>query len=277
MRFGKVLVAAAAVTCAVSISSPVRAAPVVFENTDVKLTDYGGEANNGLTTFGGYFAFVDKAFSNEETTWSVDPLVISPTGLVTVLSNGSAGGFGSPNAAGTSTATVGALAVSATTTLFGRTATTVTTFTLPQGGSLAGYKFVFYAENDIFGAQDSAAFQGSIAGGNLRLNQYDTTTQSLTVVLTPGALVNATLTSFGSGKFTGFGEALATGNLSVLSTDGSNFDTSGDLGQALAFSLSGTTASVTVNYRTQSIVPEPGALGLIGIGALALIRRRRSF
>ena len=275
MRVGGMLFAAAAAVCAMAAAGPAARGAVVFETADVKLTDFGGEANNGLTSFGGYFTFVDKGFNNEETTWSVDPLLIGPTGGVTVLSNGGAGGLGSPNAAGTSIATVGGVGVSATTTLVGRVAHSVFTLTAPPNGSLNGYKFVFYAENDIFGAQDSAAYEGSIVGGNLLLKQYDTNAQSLTVLLGPGLLQNATLTSFGSGIYTGFGDALAAGNLSVLSADGSNFATSGDLGQAFAFNLSGASATITVDYGTQSIVPEPAALGLLGMVAPALLRRRR--
>ena len=237
-------------------------AAVTLSNPTTQLVVNGGEANNGLVPSNGYFRYTDIGQS-EETTWSIDPVLVFSDSSTVVLSNGSAGGFGSPTDMGggivRSLATVNkpglTIGVQADTQLIGTNARTTFTFTSDQ--PLDGTTFLFYAENDLFGAgDDEAAFTGSIAGNDLALYQYDSAAQGMTVRMSGVAGTNSTLTLFGAGLWTAWGTALEAGNLSVLSSNGSNFATVGDLGLALAFSLSGTTAVVTVDYDTQ---PEPPA------------------
>jgi len=236
-------------------------AAVTLSNATTQLVVNGGEANNGLVPYDGYFRYTDIGQS-EETTWSIDPVLVFSDSSTVVLSNGLAGGFGSPTDMGggivRSLATVNRLgltiSVQADTQLIGTNART--TFTFTSDGPLDGTTFLFYAENDLFGAgDDEAAFTGSIAGNNLVLYQYDSAAQGMTVRMTGEAGTNSTLSLFGAGIWTGWGTALEGGNLSVLSSNGSNFATVGDLGLALAFTLSGTTATVTINYDTQPAPP----------------------
>jgi len=99
-------------------------------------------------------------------------VVVAPNGSTVVLSNGAAGGFGSPQDLGggvvRSTATIaGVMDIQADTSLVGTTAQTVFTFT-PIGNNPVGYQFLYYAENDIFSfSDDTATYAGSIAGGDL--------------------------------------------------------------------------------------------------------------
>jgi hypothetical protein len=239
------------------------AAPVVLANASTSLTVNGGDAANGLIPFGGYFDYTDLVAATT-TTWSVDPFLKFSDGSVVVLSNSAAGGFGSPTAgAGTATSSAisGPVSTTAVSELIGTIARTTFTFVAATGSALDGITFGFYAENDIVGfGDDTAAFTGSIGGGDLVLYQYDSGAGGVTVRLSADAGPGVTLVSFGSGIWTDFGTALEGGDLSVLSADGSNFDAGpGDLGLALAFSLSGTTATVVVDYTTQPLPPEPCA------------------
>lgn len=254
------------------------AAPITLSNATTEVEVYGGEANNGLTNSGGYFRYTDLA-SGEETTWSIDPVFILANGAATVLSNGSAGGFGSPMDLGggvvRSTTSVGIIAIQADTELIGTIARTTFTFTLTTAGSLSGHHLVFYAENDIVGfSSNVASFSGSIAGGNLVLNQTQTATGGLNVRLTGAPLSGAALTAFGSGVFSGFGSAIAASNLTVLSNDGSNFvHGPADLGLALDFTLADGVSSATlvVDYSVAPAVA--GAVGAptMSVAALALV------
>jgi len=251
-------------------------AAVTLSNPTTQLVVNGGEANNGLVPSNGYFRYTDIGQS-EETTWSIDPVLVFSDSSTVVLSNGLAGGFGSPTDIGggivRSLATVNRLGltigVQADTQLIGTNARTTFTFTSNQ--PLDGTTFLFYAENDLFGAgDDEAAFTGSIAGNDLILYQYDSAAQGMTVRMTGMAGTNSTLTLFGAGLWTAWGTALEAGNLSVLSSNGSNFATMGDLGLAFAFSLSGTTAVVTIDYDTQPAPPAQqsvsGTITYTGVG-----------
>lgn len=248
----------------------------------------GGEANNGLVPYDGYFRYTDLGTA-EETTWSIDPLLVFGSGSTAVLSNGSTGGFGSPSDQGggviRSTAAVSGIDVQADTRLIGTNTQTTFSFSASTG-TLDGTTFVFYAENDLFSfLDDTAAFTGSIAAGDLALFQYDSNVGGLTVKLTGEAASGATLSLFGAGLWSGWGTALEGGDLSVLSADGSNFATSGDLGLALAFTLSGNSATVTINYDTQPLppnaVPEPSSIAMLTSTVVCLAgagwyRRRRT-
>ncbi|MBE9213126.1 DUF4114 domain-containing protein [Plectonema cf. radiosum LEGE 06105] len=221
---------------------------VLLENNTTRLEVKGGLANNGLVPFDGYFRYTDTA-SNEEVTWSIDPVLRFSDGITTVLSNSSSGGFGSPNVIGDgvvrSTSTTNGIVVQADTTLIGTNARTTFTFT---GNQLDGTTFIFYAENDIFSfSDDTAAFTGSIAGNDLALFMYDTAAGGLSVRMTTETGPGSKLISFGSGTWTGFGQALEQGNLSVLSSNGSNFVKTGDIGNAFAFELTGSSASLVIN------------------------------
>jgi hypothetical protein len=260
---------------------PLLAAPVVLSNASTELVVNGGEAGNGLVPYDGYFRYTDRA-ANEETTWSVDPLLRFANGSTAVLSAGGASGLGSATLAGggaESSAVSGGISTSARTELIGSNARTTFTFTAAPGARLDGTHFVFYAENDLFGFDnDFAAFQGSIAGGNLALFQYDSAAGGLTVRMTAETAGGAALSRFGSGLWTGFGTALEGGDLDVLSSDGSNFVTLGDLGLAMSFALSGNTATVVINYDTQPLppgVPEPSGLALVALAALLAGRQLR--
>jgi hypothetical protein len=266
-------------TCWIFLLGPTAGAlfgAVTYTSATTELVVYGGEANNGLVPIGGYFDYTDLA-TFELTTWSIDPLLVFADGSTSVLSDGVAGGLGSPTDVGgvaMSTTATGGISVSAATELIGDIARS--TFTFSSASALDGTTFVFYAENDLFSVVDDAAlFTGTIAGGDLELFQLDTSTSSFFVKLTGEGLSGASLSLFGAGIWTAWGTALEGGDLSVLSSDGSNFATSGDLGLALAFELSGTSASVVVDYQTTA-VPEPFGTSIIAsiIAGLAASRRR---
>lgn len=257
--------------CACVAASSVASANVVFDNTTTTLTVNGGDALNGLVPANGYFNYFDKA-QNDETTWSVDPVLIAPTGAVSVLSNGLLSSPTLIGGAAVSTAATAGINVTASTSLIGQIARTTFTFVAPN--SLAGYQFLFYAENDINGVSDEATFTGAIASNDLRLFQFDDPSQAFFVRLNQESASNAALALFGCGDWTGFGTALEAANLSVLSADGSNFDTSGDIGLALQWNLgAGPTATVTVDYATTNIIPEPTSLAVIGLVLLGVRRR----
>ncbi|MGH8562580.1 MAG: hypothetical protein ACREXW_00260 [Gammaproteobacteria bacterium] len=114
----------------------VPASPVILSDPTTSVEVNGGEANNGLVPFNGYFRYTDIAAA-EEATWSVDPLVVFPNGDTWVLSNGSAGGFGSPvNLGGDivrSTSTLADLTVTADTELVGSNVRTTFDFTTRCG------------------------------------------------------------------------------------------------------------------------------------------------
>ncbi len=259
------------------------AAPLTLSNPSSSVTVFGGEAGNGLVPSGGFFDYTDL-IAGVTPTWSIDPVLVSG-GSVTVLSAGGPGGFGSPVDLGSgaigNTATSGAITTRARTELIGTIARTTFTFAAATGASLSGTTFVFYAENDIVGfGDDTAAFTGSIAGGDLALFQYDTGAGGTTVRLSGEAVSGAALSMFGSGFWTGFGIALESGDLGVLSADGSNFVAGpGDLGLALAFTLTGTEATVVVDYTTQPLppgqVPEPTTLALMALGLTVFAVRRK--
>lgn len=110
--------------------------------------------------------------------------------------------------------------------------------------------------------------------------QFDSVAGGLTVRMAGAGLTGALLSAFGADLWSGFGTALEGGDLSVLPAAGSNFATLGDIGLALAFSLSGRAATVVVNHDTQPPppgVPEPAsaALALRGLAAAARMRRGR--
>ncbi len=259
-----------------------QAAPIVLSNASTTVSVNGGEAANGLVPFGGFFDYTDVG-AGATPTWSIDPVLRFAGGTTAVLSNSAAGGFGSPTDLGGglvgNSATTGTVTTSAVTELVGTIARTTFTFTAAVGTRLDGTTFLFYAENDILGfGDDTAAFSGSIAGGDLAMFQYDTIGGGITVRLSGVAGSGAATVAFGSGIWTGFGDDLEAGDFSVLSADGSNFVSGpGDLGLALAFSLSGSTATVTVDYTTQPLppgrVPEPGSLALACLGLLLVHRR----
>jgi hypothetical protein len=278
----------ATVAVLAALTLPAAAAPLTMTNATTSVTVNGGETVNSshLVDYDGYFRYTDLATS-EETSWSIDPVLIGPgaSPTVTVLSNGSAGGLGSPTGPvggpATSSTTTQGVSVTAVTELVGRNAKSTFTFAV-SAGTLDGFTFLYYAENDLFGFDDdAAAFTGSIGGGDLALFQYDTSAGGLTVKVTSGALANAALALFGAELWSGWGAELETGDLSSLSADGSTFVTLGDLGLALAFTLTGTSATVVVNYETVAEVPpeiqipEPVSAAGLGLGLLGLAALRR--
>ena len=249
----------AAVFCLCFFHSHLIIAAVTLSNLTTELIVNGGEAENGLIPSNGYFRYTDL-IATEETTWSIDPLLIVPSSGTTVLSNGAAGGFGSPvdsgNGVVTSTAIASGIMVTAETELIASNAKT--TFNFESASPLDGSTFVFYAENDLFSfSNDAAAFTGSIAGDDLVLFMFDSVAGGLSVRMTGEEGQGSELTLFGAGIWTAWGTALEGGDLSVLSSDGSNFEIVGDLGLALGFALSGTEASLVVNYDTQPEPPPP--------------------
>lgn len=280
----RVLRHAAVGALALAAAVVATAAPVVLSNASTSVSVHGGEAGNGLVPFGGFFAYTDL-IAPATPTWSIDPFLRFSTGATAVLSAGGAAGFGSPTDLGGglvgNTAMSGFVTTTAVTELIGTIARTTFKFAAAPGMSLGGTIFGFYAENDILGfGDDTAAFTGSIGGGDLALFQYDTGAGGITVRLSGVGTAGASLVAFGSGFWTGFGTDLEAGDLTVLSADGSNFVAGpGDLGLALAFALSGESATVVVDYTTQplppGVVPEPAALGLVSLALLALAVQRR--
>lgn len=259
------------------------AGAVTLSNATTTVVVNGGVSGNGLIPYDGYLQYTDVG-AGEETTWSIDPLLRFADGSTAVLSAGGPGGFDTAVAApggALNSATSSGVTTTAFTELVGSNARTTFTFTAPPAGTLEGATFVFYAENDLFGFEDdTAAFTGSIAAGNLALFQYDSAAGGLTVRLTGEAGPGSSLVLFGAGIWTDWGTALESGDLSVLSSDGSNFSTAGDLGLALGFTLSGSTATLIINYDTQPApppIPEPGtwALMLGGLMTLTAIARCR--
>lgn len=278
------IIIAVSVLCAIGgLFNVTWAAPVTLSNATTSLTINGGEANNGLVPFNGYFRYTDIAES-EETTWSIDPLLVFSDGSTSVLSNGSTGGFGSPADIGngvirSTSTTPGKITTQADTELIGSNARTTFSFSDHTGNGLDGTTFVFYAENDIFSfGNDTATFTGSIAGDDLALFMFDTAAGGLSVKLTGEGKTDANLSLFGAGIWTAWGTALESGDLTVLSNNGANFATEGDLGLALAFTLTGTSAEVVVNYDTQPMppVPLPPAFWLFASGLLGLITIRKT-
>ena len=263
-------------------------AAIIISNPTTSLTVNGGEANNGLVPYGGYFSYTDLGAA-EETTWSINPLLVFADGSTANLANGSTGGFGSPSDEGggviRSTSSTSGITTQADTELIGSNAKTTFSFTADTVNGLDGSTFVFYAENDLFGpGDDTAAFTGSIAGDDLALFMFDTGVGGLSVKMTGEGVFGSGLSLFGAGIWTAWGTALEGGDLSVLSADGSNFAPIGDLGLALAFSLTGSSAELIVNYDTQpdpppiSGVPVPAAFWLFGtalMGFVGLSRRRK--
>lgn len=281
-RFRTLALAFAAV--GILVGSNPAVASVTYSNADVSLQVNGGEANNGTVPANGYFNY-ELINVGVETTWSIDPLLILPTGQVINLANGLAGGFGSPvdnGGVAQSTAVISnELTVEANTTLNNLLAST--TFNFITDGSLEGYKLVFYAENDIPPSDSNIAGTfGSLAGGDLILLQANFIPGGIVVGLLGGGLSNAQLSLYGSGLWTGFGTALESADLSVLSSDGSNFVYGpGDLGLALGFDLSGTGgASLVVNYVAISVpVPEVGTFAYLAVaigafGGYRIFKRR---
>src|SRR4051794_39743874 len=53
---------------------PAVGSPITLSNATTILQVNGGEANNGLVPFDGYFRYTDIA-THEETTWSIDPVL----------------------------------------------------------------------------------------------------------------------------------------------------------------------------------------------------------
>jgi hypothetical protein len=265
------------------VTLPATAA-VTLSNSTTAVVVSGGIPGNGLIPYGGYMQYTDLG-AGEETTWSVDPLLRLADGSTAILSAGGASGFGAATAVpggALSTAISSGIRTTAFTELVGSNARTTFTFSAPPNATLDGVTFVYYAENDLFGFEDdTAAFTGSIAGGDLALYQYDSAAGGLTVRLTGLAGPGSALTLFGAGIWTAWGTALEAGNLDVLSSDGSNFATIGDLGLALGFALSGPSATLVINYDTQAAppIPEPEtwALMLGGLAMLATATRRRRF
>jgi len=271
-----------ALLCALTpFSMGVANADVFYSNATTDLNVRGGLAANGLIPPDGYFSYTDKVvIPAEETTWSIDPVLIAPTGNVFVLSNSLLSAPVDVAGKAQSTATVdgGLVDVVAETELVDRVARTTLRFTSLSGSqSLAGYKVLFYAENDLFSPNDDAAtYTGSIAGANLKLFQYDTITSDFYVQVNESAVpTNATLATFGAGIWTGWGTSLEAADLSVLSADGSNFATLGDLGLALQWDLGDAASSlITVDYGVTTDVPEPATGAAIALLMTSLIRRR---
>ena len=124
-------------TVSATIAMPAAHASVVLANATTEVVVYGGDFGDAdpLIDYGGYFSYTDLA-TGEETTWSIDPVLIDATAAVTPLSSSVAGGFGAASASGggaDSTATVGGVTVDASTTLTGTHATTTFRFSGAAG------------------------------------------------------------------------------------------------------------------------------------------------
>jgi len=77
------LVGVVALVAAVSAA----AAPVILSNPTTSVAVNGGEANNGLVPFGGFFDYTDL-IAGATPTWSIDPFLRFSGGSTAVLSNG---------------------------------------------------------------------------------------------------------------------------------------------------------------------------------------------
>jgi hypothetical protein len=249
------------------IASTLNSGRVSISNGFTELVVAGGMANNGLIPRDGYYTVTDKTFSTTPT-WSVDPVLRFADQSVLVLSNGTqSGAFGAPvltsDGKAKNSSTKNGIAVQSVTELIGSNVKTTFSFKADSGIQLDGSNFVFYVENDIRGIFNVADYTGSIGGNDLRLFQYSND-HAFTVQLSGQAGEGATLERFGSGIWTGWGTILEGGNFeSALSTNGYNFATQGDLGLALGFRLSGTEASLIINYDSQPLPPEPPLLNRV--------------
>lgn len=233
------------------------AAPLSLRNETTTVVVNGGEMGNGLVPYGGFLEYRDHAHGNEETTWSIDPVLIAG-GRAVNLAAVRTGGFGAP-AKGEEDSIVcatrlGKTDVSCKIELVKSSARQTFKF---KGDKLDGVTFLYYAENDLFGhANDVAAYTGSIKQGDLALFMFDSHDGGLSVKLTGEAVSGSQLTLFGGGIWTEWGSRLERGDLRVLSPNGGNFARYGDLGLALAFELSGQEATVVINYDTQPAPPD---------------------
>lgn len=239
---------------------------ITIQNETTTLVVNGGLPGNGLVPYGGLFRYHDHSHENEETTWSVDPVLITNQG-VRVLSMRDRGGFGSPTRIDDSTvrcqANVQGIEVSVDIELVGTNARQTFRFRSPT--SLTGATFLYYAENDLFGhANDIASYTGLLDDGSLKLYMYDSAAGGLSVKLWGEGVKDAQLSMFGAGLWTAWGKSLETGRLRGLSKDGRNFRRLGDLGLALAFRLEGHAPVVVINYDSQERPPyDPKSLRLL--------------
>lgn len=228
-----------------------------LKNATTTIVINGGIRENGLVPYGGLFRYHDHEHRFEETTWSVDPVLIS-RGTTYVLSRSDRDGFGkpvklSPNLVQCK-ASLGKVDVEVDFELVGSNAKQ--TFRFDSQYDLTGSTFVYYAENDLFGhANDIASFTGSLPSRNLALYMYDSKAGGLSVKLTGIGVQDSKLSLFGAGIWTGWGLSLEKGKLTGLSYDGRNFKRYGDTGLALAFELSGKQPELIINYDSLARPP----------------------
>jgi hypothetical protein len=270
------------------ISGSIANAQVTLTSPTTEVTVFGGSAENGLTNSGGYFDYEIRSESLL-TTYSIDPVLIAPTGEVFVLSNGllsTPGGSGEGAAPNTqSSAEVGPYLILAETTLVGDVAVSNFRIQAATGAGLTGAKFVFYAENDLPTlSTNRASFSGSVSDEGVVLRQRTDPSADQDVVvelfdrlvpsLTDGGPTGIRPSQFASGQFNGFGTRITNGDLSDFSADGSTFNPGpADLGLGLLYDLSGDDVVISIGYRGE-FIPEPALLGTLA-GASALLLRRR--